>query len=522
MTLLLLAALLQAEPRIVEAVKDSKALVVAFSGPDCPVSRLYRPKLDRMAKDVAARGARLLVVPTTDAAWTALLQPRSTAEAFVFDATGALRYRGAVDDQYGVGFQRAEARTAWLADAVDAVLAGKAVAVPKTEAPGCEVELPGETKGPVTFHRDVAPVLQRRCVECHRPGEIGPFSLLGYDKAKANAKTMLREVKARRMPPWHAAPEHGSWKNDRRVPDAEIALIERWVQGGAPEGDRKDAPPPPKFPEGWTLGTPDAVYRLNKPEKIPAEGAVPYRTQIVPTGLKEDRWVKAIEVRPTARAAVHHVLVFVVYPLQRLKEQPPIDGVAHGYFGIMVPGESPMVFPEGAGKYVPAGASLAFQMHYTPNGRPLEDRTEVGLVFAKEPPKREVVTRGVNNPRIKIPPFAEDHRESATFTVPYDADLLSFLPHMHVRGKAFRFTAQLPDGTERILLDVPRYDFNWQTCYRLAEPLRMPKGTKLRADARYDNSKANPANPDPSKEVRFGEQSWDEMLIGYVDFVKAD
>ncbi len=531
----LLLALLQAaaptgigrtfkDPLLDAAAKDVKVLAVAFSGADCPVSKLNRPKLERLTKDYAAKGVRLLGVSTSDAGWVALLKPASSAEVFVFDDKRVLRYRGAVDDQYGIGFQREAATATFLIDALEALLTGKTVAKPVTEAPGCEVGVPAApVTGKATFHKDVLPIFQKRCVECHRPGEIGPFSLLTYDKAKANAKTILREVEARRMPPWHADPKHGTWKNDRRLTDPELAVIAQWVNGGAPEGNPKDAPAAPKFVTGWRIGTPDAVYPLNRAEKIPAEGTIPYRHQIVPTRLKEDRWVQAIEVRPSAAQVVHHVLVFVQYPLTRLKEQPEIDGgLFNGYFGIMVPGESPMVFPEGMAKYIPAGAILVFQIHYTANGEAAEDRTQIGLVFAKAPPKQEVITRGIVNRKIRIPPETAAHPEEALFTFTHDALILSFLPHLHVRGKAFRYTALLPDGKEEILLDVPRYDFNWQTSYKLAEPRRVAKGTKIRATALFDNSKGNPSNPDPSKEVRFGQQSWEEMLIGYMDFVKVE
>ena len=242
---------------------------------------------------------------------------------------------------------------------------------------------------------------------------------------------------------------------------------------------------------------------------------------MVRTGLNEDSWIQAVEVRPGNRQVVHHVLVFVQFPLARLKEAPPHDGgLLHGYFAIMVPGESPMVFPEGMGKKIPAGATLIFQVHYTTTGEAAEDQTSIGVVFAKKPPAQEVVTRGIVNALIRIPPGAANHEETSNFTFDSDAKILSFLPHMHVRGKSFRYIAVHPDGKEEILLDVPKYDFNWQTCYRTKEPKAVKKGTKIRCIAHFDNSKDNPANPDPSKEVRFGQQTWEEMLIGYMDFVK--
>jgi mono/diheme cytochrome c family protein len=516
-----------ADPSLQPLLQDAKALVVAFSGADCPVSKQYKPKLDRWSRDYAQKGVRFFIVAADDKVFVPLFAPERTTEAFLLDSKGVLRYRGALDDQYGIGYQRDLATKNYLADAIEAVLAGKPVPVAATQAPGCQIEraqgnsASAPATGKVTFHKDVEPIFAKRCVDCHRPGEIGPFSLLKFDKAKAQARQIREVVVQRRMPPWHADPKVGEWKNDRRLSDPEVATIRAWVDAGAPEGDPKEAPPARKFIDGWQIGTPDAIFKIPRPEKIPAEGTVPYRHALVRTNLKEDSWVQAIEVRPSAREVVHHVLVFVQYPLQRLKEQPPLDGgLFNGYFGIMVPGESPMVFAEGMGKKIPAGAILIFQIHYTTAGREAEDQTSVGLLFSKKPAKQEVVTRGIVNPQIRIPPGAANHEETATFTFDSDAKILSFLPHMHVRGKAFRYVATHPDGREEVLLDVPKYDFNWQTCYRLKEPKAVKKGTKVKAYAHFDNSKENPANPDPAKEVRFGQQTWEEMLIGYMDFVK--
>jgi hypothetical protein len=241
----------------------------------------------------------------------------------------------------------------------------------------------------------------------------------------------------------------------------------------------------------------------------------------VPTGLKEDRWIQAMEVRAGAREVVHHILVFVQYPPQRAREQTPHDGGLHqGYFATLVPGDRPNVFPEGMGKLLPAGSTLVFQIHYTATGKAVEDQSQIGIVWAKKPVKQEVLTRGIVNLGIRIPAGASSHREEAWFSFDTDARLVGFLPHLHLRGKAFRYVALAPDGKEQVLLDVPGYDFNWQPCYRPKEPIVVRKGTRIRATAVYDNSKANPANPDPTREVRFGEQTWDEMLIGYIDFVR--
>lgn len=502
---------------------DAKVLVVAFAGPDCPLSKLYRPKLDRLAKEYdAGKDARLIVVSTDDPVFAPLLEPTRTTEAFVLDGAGVLRYRGAVDDQYGIGYHREAATRTYLTDAVAALLAGREPPVAATVAPGCRVEPPARAAARVTFHEDVEPILQRKCVTCHRPGEIGPFSLLEYAKARTNAETIKAVVKERRMPPWHASPATGQWRNDRRLSDGEIATIASWVDGGAPEGDPAHAPPPRRFVEGWQIGTPDAIYKIPQPVKVQAEGSMPYAYIEVPTNLTEDRWVQAMEVRGTARAAVHHILVFVKYPSDRANEERFIDGgLFNGYFAVMVPGESPMVFPEGMGKKLPAGARLLFQIHYTPMGKAVEDQSSIGIIWAKKPITQEIITRGIVNTAIRIPAGAPDHQETASTTFDGDAKILSFLPHMHVRGKAFKYVLIAPDGKRDVLLDVPAYDFNWQTSYQLEEPLVVKKGTRIKVYARYDNSVANPANPDPRRTVHFGEQTWEEMLIGYVDYVKV-
>jgi len=507
-------------------LQDAKVVVVAFSGPDCPISKLYKPRLDKLSKEYSPKGVRILTVSSDDKGFLAIFGPERSTETFVLDDKGVLRYRGAVDDQYGIGYTKDAPSKNYLVDAIEGLLVGKAPAVSATEAPGCAVEKAAKSAasgaaptGKITFHKDVEPIFQKRCAECHRPGDIGPFSLLKYDKAKSSAKQIKEVVVKRRMPPWHADPKIGEWKNDRHLSTKEIDTIAGWVDAGAPEGDAKDAPPAPKFPEGWHIGTPDATWSIPRKEHIPAEGTVPYRNLFVPTGLKEDRWVQAVEVRPGTRAVVHHVLVFVIYPLTRLKEQPKIDGL-NGYIGIYVPGEGPTTFAEGMGKYIPAGATLAFQIHYTTNGEAADDQTQIGFIWAKSKPPQEVVTYSVHSQRIRIPPEAPDHPEEASFTLPTDAKILSFLPHMHVRGKAFKYVAVSPEGKEEVLLDVPRYDFNWQICYRLKEPKSVKKGTTIRAYARFDNSKNNPANPDPSKEVRWGQQTWEEMLVGYMDYVK--
>ncbi len=398
---------------------EGKVLVAAFTAATCPLSRIYRPRIDRLAASYASRGVAFVVVhgdaadrPSesalhdADGRLAAALGARRTTDLFVLDAKDVLRYRGALDDQYGIGYARSEPSRNYLVDALESVLAGRPVAVPATEAPGCLVEIAGPPRpgAETTYHRDVAPLLLRRCVECHRAGEIGPFPLLSYADAKAKARTIRRAVEEKRMPPWFADPAHGEWLNDRSLPDRDRGTILRWVDAGCPEGDPKDAPTLPRFRTGWAIGEPDDVWEMPVEVRVPAEGVVPYKYYTVRTRLKEDRWVRAIEVRPGARAVVHHVLVFVQYPRHRQDEAPPFGGVQDGYFGVMVPGERPTEFPEGTGKLIPAGAKLVFQMHYTAAGKEHWDRTAVGVKYWDKPPAREVVTRGIANLGIRIPP----------------------------------------------------------------------------------------------------------------------
>jgi hypothetical protein len=316
-----------------------------------------------------------------------------------------------------------------------------------------------------------------------------------------------------RMPPWHADPRHGNFANDRSLSAKEKATVLAWVKQGTPEGNPKKLPKPKSFVAGWNIGKPDVVLKMDKPFKVQATGVLPYKWFRVPTGFTEDKWIQAAEVKPGARSAVHHVLVFL---------DDKRGGVPNGLDGFVaeyVPGESPMVFPEGIAKKVPKGTDLMFQVHYTPMGTEQVDQSELGFIFAKEPPKEIADTIGILSLNLRIPPGAESYKSSRSFTVPVSSTIYSYSPHMHVRGKAFRMSATYPDGKEETLLSVPKYDFNWQTRYMLKEPKKVPSGTKILIEAWYDNSSKNPHNPDPTKLVTWGEQTFEEMMIGFIDVV---
>jgi hypothetical protein len=363
----------------------------------------------------------------------------------------------------------------------------------------------------------VARILRDRCVACHREGEIAPFSLASYKEASGWAEMIDEVVQGGRMPPWHASPEYGKFSNDCRLTDEEKRTIATWVAAGAPEGDPKDLPEPAHYVDGWRIPAPNLVISLPKTIEVPAEGTMPYQNFSIDPKLKEDVWVRASQVRPGNPSVVHHLVVFVIPPGTR-ESEGRID-----FLAAYAPGMPPRVLPDGLAKLVPAGSKLMFQVHYTPRGTPQTDRSEIGLVFADPKTiRKEMTAIATINMDLRIPAGAADYAATAEHRFDQDTILYSLLPHMHLRGKAFRFEAVFADGRREVLLDVPRYEFEWQNVYVLSEPRLMPEGSVLRCLARYDNSAANFSNPDPTKTVTWGEQTKDEMLVGYVEVARAD
>jgi len=380
------------------------------------------------------------------------------------------------------------------------------------------------------FYQDVLPILETRCLSCHREGEAAPMPLRTYEQARPYARAIRDAVLRHTMPPWFAESPAGVFANDPRLTAAQIATIRHWADGGAPSG-RINAPAR-SWIEGWRIGTPDAVLTMPVPFELPANGEVDYRHVIVPTGFTEDRWVTAIEVRPASRAHVHHAVVFVRPPRsvwfrdqpvgqlftakgQSLQGLSTLDEVIATY----LPGAEPHVLPDGHAKLIPAGSDLIFQMHYTTNGTGAADQTRVGMVFSKVRPRIRHYSLSIAQGDFVIPPYDGAHKVQASFLVNTHTEIYALAPHMHLRGKSMRVRAVEPDDTERILLDVPRYDFNWQLVYRPTKPLPIPRGTRLLIDAVFDNSAANRRNPDPRAEVRWGEQSREEMAVCFVDFL---
>jgi hypothetical protein len=364
--------------------------------------------------------------------------------------------------------------------------------------------------GPVSFATDVESILQNKCQSCHRPGRVGPFSLLTYDDARKHSAVIREVVEERRMPPWHADPRYGHFANDRSLTAKDRATLLAWVDQGTPRGDTKERPPPRTFSEGWEIGQPDVVFELPETYYVPAQGVVSYVYFRVPTKFTEDRWVQAAEAVPGDRSVVHHIIVYVA-------DNSPGSGRRPMHFTGYAPGDAPSNFPAGSAKKIPAGADLLIQVHYTPNGQVRTDRSKVGFVFAKKKPAREAFTIGIANPDLLIPARSDNVAVASSLVLKSDARLLGLFPHMHLRGKDFKFTVTKPGESPQVLLSVPAYDFGWQTYYNLAEPMSLPKGTRVDCLAHFDNSESNPYNPDPTKLVRWGEQTFEEMMIGYLD-----
>lgn len=574
-------------------------VVLAWTGAGCPMAQVYAPRLAALARDYAPRGVRFFqihssvqdtpddiraearkrpvgfpVVHDADGRLARALGVQRTTEVLVVDGHGTLRYRGAVDDQYGfrgledgarTSFRRSQPGKHYLREALDAVLGGREVARPTTEAFGCALGLPpvrdgsrgtrDMAPGGVTFHEDVEPLLQEHCQECHRPGGIAPFSLVEYRDVKGWSRTLREVVTDRLMPPWYADPKYGTFRNDRSLPPQAVATFQQWVDAGAPRGDPKAAPPRRTWPGGWTIGEPDIVFQT-PPFTVPGEDRVPYRYVSIDTAFEEDRWVQAAQFRSTSPEVVHHVLTLVqdigtakrpgdrpwrpvFNPLRLLEGARPSEygqwirrnrenmkhmavgngGGLDGYFVGALAGDTPEVYPEGRAKLLPAGARLVFQIHYTPDGREHESVTSLALRFAPRRPAEALETHAATTIVFAIPPGDPAYEVEASYTFPRAATLFALGPHMHLRGKSCRFEAEYPDGSTETLLHVPNYDFDWQVAYVLEIPKRIPQGTILRVTGTFDNSPANPDNPDPEKEVYFGLQSDEEMMIGYFEVV---
>ena len=409
------------------------------------------------------------------------------------------------------------------------------------------------SEGAPTYYRNVLPVLQKHCEVCHRTGGIAPVSFANYEMAGRYAAAIRLVTENKSMPPWFAVPGIGRFSNDPSLSSTEIATLAAWAAAMAPAGDLHDAPAPREWAAGWSIPQPDQVVKMTHPVELPASGDVDYTYEIVPTHFAEDRWVRMAEVLPSARANVHHAVVYIRPPNSNWLRHAPVGEPftaetlsdaedrrgAHwtdsDILLVYAPGSSPDEWPATMAKFVPAGSDLVFQMHYTSNGKSVADQSSVGMVFAKQPPSQRVLTLQLTNDHFVIPPGADNFRVEARGTLPNDAMLLSFFPHMHLRGKRFEYNLVRHTAAQRSRGDEPlgapksqietllrvNYHFHWQMSYRLAEPRPLTAGTELQAVAWYDNSSNNPHNPDPTAAVRWGEQTYDEMMIGFFDVAVA-
>ncbi|QDV24338.1 redoxin domain-containing protein [Aureliella helgolandensis] len=528
-------------------------VAVVFLGTECPMARAYASQLSELQSSYAAQGVRILgvmsniqddaeklakyaseldvqfeLVHDADQQIADQYGAQRTPEAFVLDERLMLRYHGRIDDQYAPGIAHSNASRRDLQIAIEEILAGKRVSLAETRAVGCII---GRPKTPLiqdsadqnssqgttpdqapTFTNEVVRVLARNCIECHRQGDIGPFSMERYEDVIGWADTMLETIEDERMPPWHASPEYGEFSNARHMSEEDKETLRQWVALGAPEGKPEDLPPPQQYVDGWLLPrTPDLVLPMREqPYQVPRDGVVEYQYFVVDPQFSEDKWIAAAQVLPGKRSVVHHAIVFVRPP-----DGADFSGI--GWLAAYVPGQRNLPMPAGHARHIPAGSKLVFQMHYTPDGTVREDQTQVGLVFASpESVTHEVYTMIALDQELEIPPGVPSHHvEARSQTLPRNGTLLAVTPHMHYRGKAFRLFAG--NTNSEILLDVPQYDFNWQHTYQFSRPISLSDIQQLSFRAEFDNSPSNPFNPDPQQWVHWGDQTWEEMAVSFFE-----
>jgi hypothetical protein len=457
-----------------------------------------------------------------------------TPEAFVIDAQGRVRYRGRIDDQFHARRVRnATPGGSELKDAITALLSGKDVTAPHVAAIGCPIPEAAEAVAHPTYTKDVAPVLQKNCQECHRPGQVGPFALETYEQARKRAADIATVVEERTMPPWKASPHFGlRFKDERLLPEKDIATLVAWSEEGAPEGAPADLPPAPKFSDEWQLGTPDLVVDIGADFTVPASGYDVYRCFVVPTHLDKDQYVTAADYRPGNRRVVHHILAYAdTSGKARERDQAdPGPGYAcfggpgepiHSDLGGWAPGIQPSTLPEGIGRSLPRGSDLIVQVHYHPSGKPETDRTRIGLYFARKPIHQTLHWIPAFNPGMELPPGQSNIEIKAAWPIPVDLVGHAVTPHMHLLGRDIAMSVKFPDGKEQDLVKIDDWDFNWQYSYFFQKPIDLPKGSVLNVVAHYDNTDANPRNPNkPPKLVKWGEATTDEMCVGFIAVTK--
>ncbi|MCH7592241.1 MAG: redoxin domain-containing protein [Planctomycetes bacterium] len=521
------------------------ALVIAYTGLGCPISGRYAPrlealriklqkrgvyfvginanpqdKLDAIAADAKELGITFPMLQDFNQDLTKQLDAKTTTVAFLIDKSGTIRYRGMIDDQYAIGAQRKRPRNRHLERAIRAVLSGKVPDPQRTVAPGCRITRikPKKVETEITYSSHIAKIIQDNCQKCHRPQQIAPFALNSFEAAEGWSAMIYSVLLDNRMPPWNAHEDFdGQFVNERKMRPEDKKMLLAWIENDMPRGNPEEDPPKKSWPGLWRIGRPDKVFTMKEAFAVPAEGVVEYQYFRVKAGYKKDRWLTALEARPGAADVVHHIVAFTIDPSGKTDRSQL--GLLDGFLCAQVPGDIPSIFPKGWAKKLPAGHDLMFQVHYTTNGKKRKDKCKVAVIYADEPISHEVRTRGIINTSFVIPPGESNYEVRASYTLEEDLKILSLYPHMHFRGKDWTFLAHLPGGETKTLLVVPRYDYNWQESYVLKEPRLLPKGTTIECIAHFDNSSENFSNPDPTAAVRFGDQSWEEMMIGYFDYV---
>ncbi len=521
-------------------------LLIAIRDVTCPICKRYGPLLKRYESDLGVKmlfvnpmghddveamksevenyDFKSFYVDDSEQRIAKALKATSTAEVFLFDKKRKLVYRGAIDDRHGIGYVLDTPRRRYLEEAVKLVKTNHPVKVPSTSAPGCVLELSGNEnpKNEVTFYDDVSRIMQKRCQRCHRKGENAPFGLVSYKDVKGRKGMIKYVLRKNLMPPWYASDEHGGpWIDDLRMPESEKKQVLDWIAADCPEGDPKNAPASIPWTQGWKIGTPDAIIKVPKKLRVPAEGLIPYRYVVVETNFEEDKWIESMELRAEVPQAIHHILVFY-YKKEHEKVNPKFLGhlALQGYFAIFSPGVEPISYPADRGKLLKKGQKLLFQVHYNAIGKEVWDRPSIGFKFRKDAPKNSILCSAASTDKIHLKPHVANHKVTAEFVLPTKAKIFGYTPHMHARGSKFAFDLIYPDGREQRVLWVPSFNFNWQQSYRLRDPFDVPAGTKVRATGWFDNSENNPANPDPDQDVYFGLQTIDEMMIGYFEWMK--
>jgi hypothetical protein len=532
--------------------------VLVFYSSECPISNAYVPTLNQLRERYSAQKLSLVgicVDPDLSDSEVAAhardftmkftvgrdrfgrvaakLGATVTPEAFVLDDQGRVRYHGRIDDQFASRRRRNQTSSSQeLRDSVDAVLAGRAVAVDHAEAVGCPLPTPPRSSSTPTYCKDVAPILQKHCAECHRPGQIGPFALQTYEQARKRAGDLASLTADRLMPPWKADRHCGpKFQNDPSLSDAEIATLDAWAEAGAPEGDPADLPPPVTFADHWQIGTPDFIIEPEGSFTIPANHADIYRNFVIPTNFPKDMDVVAIEYQPDNRRVVHHILGYLDKSGKAREKDAADPGpgfedlnvgvLSAGTFSEWTPGRVADEAPAGTGWILPKGVDLVMQVHYRPSGKPETDRSRIGVKFAREPVHQRLYRWLAIQRKLKIPAGDSNYEVTAQSLLSADVIGYSITPHMHLLGTDMTMWAVFPDGHRMDLLRVPEWDFNWQQTYVFAKPIEFPRGTTLHLLAHYDNSAGNPNNPNkPPKEVVWGEATSDEMAIGWINVAK--